>query len=117
MQSLSPELLTDRKIPVTCICSRRDVVNNLQCVMRRGSNWMMWLRAERQSLIITADGQRSLADERRYPELRNTPMSRGIDPPAVVFTHPSLNSFLAAIKRLKTKDLGFALHGARLPAS
>jgi hypothetical protein len=31
-------------------------------------------------------------------------MSRGIEPPSLVFTHPSLDSFSVAIKRLKTKD-------------
>ena len=55
-------------------------------------------------LVKTADGQRSVADDRQYPELRNTLLSRGIDPPAIVHTHPSLDSFSVAIKKLKTKD-------------
>lgn len=55
-------------------------------------------------LVNAADGQRSVADDRQYPELRNTLLSRGIDPPALVFTHPSLDSFSVAMKRLKTKD-------------
>jgi hypothetical protein len=55
-------------------------------------------------LINTADGRRSVADDRQCPELRNTLMSRGIEPPSLVFTHPSLDSFSVAIKRLKTKD-------------
>lgn len=55
-------------------------------------------------LINTADGRRSVADDRQYPELRNTLLSRGLEPPALVFTHPSLDSFAVAIKRLKTKD-------------
>jgi hypothetical protein len=62
--------------------------------------------AERLEAILTntADGQRSVADDRQYPELRNTLMSRGIDPPPLVFTHPSLDSFTVAIKKLRTKE-------------
>lgn len=55
-------------------------------------------------LINTADGRRSVADDRQYPELRNTLLSRGIDPPMLVFTHPTLDSFAAALKRLGSKD-------------
>lgn len=55
-------------------------------------------------LINTADGRRSVADDRQYPELRLAVINRGLNAPAFVYNHPSLDSFVAAIKRLKTKD-------------
>jgi len=55
-------------------------------------------------LINTADGRRSVADDRQYPDLRNTLISRGLEMPALVLTHPTLDSFAAAIRKLATKD-------------
>jgi hypothetical protein len=57
----------------------------------------------RSMLINTAEGRRSIADDRQYPELRNELTSRGYDPPDLVFTHPSLDSFTASLKRIQTK--------------
>lgn len=54
----------------------------------------------RSMLINTAEGRRSIADDRQYPELRNQLLRRGLDPPDVVFTHPSLDSFTASMKRI-----------------
>lgn len=54
-------------------------------------------------MVNTADGRRSVADDRRYAELRNTLLSRGVTAPSLVATHPTLDSLSAALKRSKTK--------------
>ena len=55
-------------------------------------------------LVNTADGRRSVADDRQYPDLRLAVINRGLNAPAFVYNHPSLDSFSVAIKKLKTKD-------------
>jgi hypothetical protein len=57
----------------------------------------------RSMLMNTAEGRRSVADDRIYPELRNALASRGYDLPSLVFTHPSLDSVTAALKRISGK--------------
>lgn len=57
----------------------------------------------RSMLINNADGRHSIADDRQYPQLRNELLRRGLDAPDVLFTHPSLDSFNASMKRIATK--------------
>lgn len=57
----------------------------------------------RSILINAADGQRSIADDREYKDLRNQWRKRSLFMPAMVSTHPTVDSFMASIKGLQTK--------------
>lgn len=49
-------------------------------------------------LVNAAKGQRSLADDRQYPRLRQELVRRQVTPPPLVHIHPSLDSFAAYIR-------------------
>ena len=49
-------------------------------------------------LINAAEGRRSLSDDRQYPTLRKELSKRGVVEPTLVVTHPTVDSFSAAIK-------------------
>ena len=52
-----------------------------------------------QSILINAaEGRRSVGDDSEYPELRKELRRRKLDQPTLVNTHPSVDSFVAAIK-------------------
>jgi hypothetical protein len=52
-----------------------------------------------QSIFINAaEGRRSVGDDREYPELTKEVRRRKLEQPTLVKTHPSVDSFVAAIK-------------------
>ena len=55
-------------------------------------------------MVNAAEGRRSVSDDRQYQELRNALVTRGFNPPDLVFTHPTLDSFSASIRRIENKS-------------
>lgn len=57
-----------------------------------------------QSIAINAaEGQRSVRDDRQYEQLRRAFDKRRLDRPSILATHPTIDSFVAYIKRIEDK--------------
>lgn len=57
-----------------------------------------------QSILINAaDGRRNVSDDAQYPDLRRELLRRINDPPSLLVTHPSVDSFTAFIKGIRAK--------------
>ena len=58
-----------------------------------------------QSILINgANGQRSVGDDAQYPKLRREMERRSRATPSLVATHPTVDSFKAAINRIQAKS-------------
>jgi hypothetical protein len=58
----------------------------------------------RSILINAAEGQRSIGDDRQYPELRKEFARRQITEPSLIATHPTVDSFMAAMRSTKDRN-------------
>jgi hypothetical protein len=58
----------------------------------------------RSILLNAAQGQRSVSDDRQYPALRKELFRRKLGTPPMVSTHPNLDSFVAFIKGIETRQ-------------
>lgn len=60
-----------------------------------------------QSILINAaEGRRSVGDDREYADLRKELMRRASEPPLLVSTHPTVDSFSAYIKGIENRRDG-----------
>lgn len=55
-------------------------------------------------LVNAASGRRSLSDDQQYSDLRKAVMRRLPDPPTLVVTHPTVDSFSAYIKGIENRQ-------------
>ncbi len=57
-----------------------------------------------QSILINAaDGRRSVGDDSQYPDLRQESLRREVSSPPLLLTHPTVDSFSAYIKGIRSK--------------
>ncbi len=57
-----------------------------------------------QSILINAaDGRRNVSEDAQYPNLRKELLRRVEEPPSLLATHPSIDSFVAYIKGIRSK--------------